>query len=149
MTKLEKEHARSKVSRELASGRLCRPETCETCGRVPAGRRALHGHHPDYNKPLIVSWLCSKCHGAAHRSQGPDSKPMGCPEPPFDYRWQIVLVNDDGETVGGYLFPTREIAEACAPFAKEQDPSARLLERQEDGMWAEVEAFSPEELTKG
>lgn len=51
----------------VACGQLSKPERCEGCGKqVPPTR--LHGHHHrGYDHPLEVQWLCSKCHGKAHR----------------------------------------------------------------------------------
>jgi hypothetical protein len=35
---------------------------CERCGA-----KRVHGHHPDYSKPLIVIWLCAQCHKEEHK----------------------------------------------------------------------------------
>jgi len=37
-------------------------QPCEICGKLPT-----HAHHPDYNKPLEVKWVCRTCHGKIHR----------------------------------------------------------------------------------
>lgn len=37
---------------------------CEICGD-----KATERHHTDYNKPFVIHFLCSKCHGIIHRSQ--------------------------------------------------------------------------------
>ena len=39
------------------------PEPCEICGTT----EDIHGHHPDYSKPLEVIWLCRKHHAALHK----------------------------------------------------------------------------------
>ena len=39
------------------------PQPCEICG-APA-----HGHHPDYDAPLVVKWLCPRHHKAEHRAE--------------------------------------------------------------------------------
>jgi hypothetical protein len=44
------------------------PEPCEVCGETK-----VDAHHSDYNRPLVVRWLCRKHHKALHaaeKSQG-------------------------------------------------------------------------------
>lgn len=50
-----------KVLNAIKSGKLKR-EPCEHCGT----NEDVQGHHPDYNKPLEVIWLCPCCHGQEH-----------------------------------------------------------------------------------
>lgn len=57
--------AYTEYNRALREGRLERPDTCSRCGS-DGGEQPIHGHHPDYSRPLDVVWLCSTCHGAAH-----------------------------------------------------------------------------------
>jgi hypothetical protein len=38
---------------------------CEVCGEEPA-----EAHHPDYDRPMKVRWLCRHHHRAVHRGQG-------------------------------------------------------------------------------
>jgi len=45
-------------------GRLVKPKSCHHCGK---SRVRLQKHHPDYNFPLVVEWVCCPCHGIAHR----------------------------------------------------------------------------------
>lgn len=40
------------------------PEFCEGCGLKSA---RLEKHHPDYSKPLLVVWLCKRCHAIADK----------------------------------------------------------------------------------
>ena len=58
-----KERARMQVLMAVKSGSLVRPKTCEVCG---VGCNP-HAHHENYAKPLVVKWLCIKCHGKRHR----------------------------------------------------------------------------------
>jgi hypothetical protein len=56
------------VDNAVRSGRLVRPETCSRCGA--GGRIEAHhylGYEPEHR--LDVRWLCTACHGAAHREQ--------------------------------------------------------------------------------
>jgi hypothetical protein len=61
----EKCKAQQAVANAVRDGRLVRPTQCQECG---AGGR-IHGHHPDYSKPLEVMWLCPQCHGLQHRKE--------------------------------------------------------------------------------
>lgn len=56
-----KVRARQKVNNEIKAGRLIRLP-CEDCG-CDTG---VHAHHPDYNAPLDVKWLCKPCHDKEH-----------------------------------------------------------------------------------
>lgn len=51
--------ARQKVNEKLTA-----PLYCEACD----GETKLHAHHPDYDKPLTVVWLCISCHAKLHSS---------------------------------------------------------------------------------
>lgn len=57
--------AHSKVQKAMQSGKLVRPEACQSCGE-PCRPDA---HHEDYMKPLVVVWLCAPCHHRLHRDQ--------------------------------------------------------------------------------
>ncbi len=55
----------------LKRGVVARSDTCETCGEKKTfkdGRSGVQAHHPDYNKPLDVMWLCQKCHHEWHKT---------------------------------------------------------------------------------
>jgi len=49
--------------KELRAGRITKPTTCSWCGVTP---KRLHGHHPDYARPLMVVWVCPSCHSKHH-----------------------------------------------------------------------------------
>lgn len=55
------------VNNAIKSGRLIKQYSCSKCG---AGGR-IHGHHDDYAFPLVVRWLCSRCHAKWHKENGP------------------------------------------------------------------------------
>lgn len=55
------DEARSVVARAVVKGSL-RRLPCEVCGEANA-----EGHHPDYTKPLDVTWLCLAHHVAEHK----------------------------------------------------------------------------------
>lgn len=59
----EKYIAHHKVWRAIKLGVLLRPKVCSSCER----ERRIHGHHPDYSKPLEVVWLCHICHRNIHK----------------------------------------------------------------------------------
>ena len=58
----EKVKARCKLSYAIQKGEIKKPKECFKCDR----ETRLSGHHDDYNKPLVVEWLCSSCHKAKH-----------------------------------------------------------------------------------
>jgi hypothetical protein len=62
----EKIRARNRLNLAIRRGRLVKPRECGSCEQVVASR-CLHGHHPDYSKPLEVEWLCAACHSELHR----------------------------------------------------------------------------------
>lgn len=63
------DQAQNMLEQALEHGRMQRVSVCEQCGDHGAfkdGRNKVQAHHPDYNKPLEVQWLCQKCHHAWH-----------------------------------------------------------------------------------
>lgn len=52
--------ARMAAHRALLRGDII-PEPCEGCGRENAEM-----HHPDHERPLVVIWLCRRCHSDEH-----------------------------------------------------------------------------------
>jgi len=57
----EKYKAKAAINSALESGKI-EKKPCEMCGDTKS-----FGHHPDYNKPLEVQWLCRKHHSFVHR----------------------------------------------------------------------------------
>lgn len=70
--------AQNIVERALEAGAIVRPQACESCGVIPPqmkdGRSRIQSHHPDYNKPMDVMWLCQKCHHLWHKEHRPIRK---------------------------------------------------------------------------
>lgn len=66
--------AQNKVEMAIRAGFIQRPENCSNCKCKKVfkdGRSGIQAHHPDYNKPLYVIWLCQKCHHAWHKTNKP------------------------------------------------------------------------------
>lgn len=71
------DEAQNDLEWALAQGKITRPDSCEQCGsseRFSDGRTSIQGHHTDYNKPLVVMWLCQKCHHNWHIHNTPIAK---------------------------------------------------------------------------
>jgi hypothetical protein len=61
----QKRNARDVVRRAVKSGKIIKPTCCESCGEASK----VEGHHyAGYNNPLLVKWLCTKCHRQAEKS---------------------------------------------------------------------------------
>lgn len=58
----EKCKARSVISVAVKTRELFASIFCEICGLSIK----TEAHHPDYSRPLEVSWLCRKCHSKTH-----------------------------------------------------------------------------------
>jgi len=54
--------ARNILSNAVRDGKIKKPDRCSHCH----ANTWLHGHHPDYTKPLEVVWLCVPCHRQLH-----------------------------------------------------------------------------------
>ncbi len=51
------------LNHAVATGEIIRPLICESCNE----KKFVEGHHPDYDKPLEVDWLCVLCHRKLHK----------------------------------------------------------------------------------
>lgn len=56
--------ARNAVNEAIRAGNIIRPDECPNCDTITT----VHAHHPNYDEPLNVRWLCRKCHIALHRT---------------------------------------------------------------------------------
>lgn len=57
---------RRAVNNAVRDGRLVKPARCRLNNENCSGQ--IEAHHPDYNKPLDVMWLCVTHHAAWHAS---------------------------------------------------------------------------------
>lgn len=60
----KKARAHQLVNMAYKTGKLVK-QPCEVCGNAE-----VHAHHPDYDKPLDVMWLCAEHHSLWHREHG-------------------------------------------------------------------------------
>lgn len=58
----ERHNAHQRVHRAIEEGILVRNEKCEECDK----KCKTEGHHKNYSEPLIVNWLCRRCHASKH-----------------------------------------------------------------------------------
>lgn len=52
------------VGNAVKSGKLIKSKICENCNKESS---RINGHHDNYDEPLNVRWLCSKCHAEWHK----------------------------------------------------------------------------------
>ena len=65
------DRAQNILEKAVLRGLVQRKTHCEQCNKSPTfknGRTGIQAHHPDYNKPLEVMWLCQRCHHEWHRN---------------------------------------------------------------------------------
>ena len=55
--------ARVKLGIAVANGQVDRPQCCSRCGDQA---KRIEGHHPNYDEPLAVIWVCPPCHSVIH-----------------------------------------------------------------------------------
>lgn len=107
--------ARFLLNQSVRRGDLKKSEFCELCER----KKITEAHHVDYGRPLEVFWLCSKCHGLAHR-KGHPLNPEGIEQTNLTLDIGrndtiTVLVNIDFDT---YAKIKAESEETKQPFSK-------------------------------
>ena len=49
----------------MKSGKIKRPSICHACLR----ECKPDAHHPDYNRPFLIQWLCKSCHQDTYNCQ--------------------------------------------------------------------------------
>lgn len=54
-------------ARRMTDNGTIEQQHCSLCGKRKSQR-----HHPDYNQPLLIVWLCADCHRALHRAKAED-----------------------------------------------------------------------------
>jgi hypothetical protein len=60
----KRERARRAVYKAVRLGKMVKPNKCAECS-LPDGK--TQAHHVNYDEPLSVIWLCTKCHGKKHK----------------------------------------------------------------------------------
>ena len=53
------------ITRLIHQGKIKRPSICSQCSVT--GK--IETHHPNYNKPLKIVWLCRSCHQSLHKRE--------------------------------------------------------------------------------
>ena len=61
MDKQEKSHMATRT--RLKNGEITRPEVCTRC----SNKNNIQAHHPNYDMPEYIIWLCRKCHIKIHK----------------------------------------------------------------------------------
>ncbi len=60
---IKKRQARIAIKSGVKKG-LIQPQPCKTCGS-----NKVEAHHPDYDKPTEIEWLCREHHNAIHAQE--------------------------------------------------------------------------------
>lgn len=58
--------AKDALRAAIKSGKVKKPSKCSKCG----SGGPLEAHHVNYNQPLRVLWLCTKCHSKTKNNHG-------------------------------------------------------------------------------
>ena len=53
---------RNEIAQAIRMGKLIRARICSSCNK----EKRTYAHHPDYQKPLEVIWICASCHKLLH-----------------------------------------------------------------------------------
>ena len=61
----EKRKASHILNNAVRDGRIVKPKSCSVCKKA----KKIDGHHDDYALPLVVIWLCSRCHQKLHKER--------------------------------------------------------------------------------
>jgi hypothetical protein len=59
---IKKKIAHQIITKGLKNGSIKPPDYCVICHKM----KRLVAHHPDYDKPLDVLWICLSCHRKVH-----------------------------------------------------------------------------------
>lgn len=60
-----KAKARQRLTDAVKRGDIKRSDACEACDMEGLD---IEAHHPDYNEPLTVLWMCTLCHAGLHKA---------------------------------------------------------------------------------
>ena len=63
-----KEKARILLRTAVRLGKITKPSICSQCSTDFAVNE-IEGHHPDYNLPYLIIWVCRNCHKNLHFNQ--------------------------------------------------------------------------------
>ena len=63
---MSKTIARSRLHTAVENGTIIPSKICADCDGNGVGKGGIIAHHPNYNKPLDVIWVCMSCHAKRH-----------------------------------------------------------------------------------
>jgi hypothetical protein len=52
------------IGNAVARKKIIKPDNCSICNSTIK----IEAHHDDYTKPLLIRWLCEKCHKEWHKN---------------------------------------------------------------------------------
>jgi len=100
-----REKARAETRHAIKTGALKKPLFCPECG----SEKKLEPHHPDYGRPLLVHWLCQKCHREKHKGKQVKKEDMAIYDATCLYPFCNHWVKSRGLCASHYSYMARHV----------------------------------------
>ena len=99
MSQQEKKKIRSLVNAAILAGDMV-PLPCSVCGEK------AEAHHPSYDRPEEIEWLCKKHHSIKHAEMNAGTIPDGFPRKLFDAMTHLGINKSELSCLSGVSVPS-------------------------------------------